>query len=389
MKLSSQEGSSQISVIDFENKIFFYKDFLPQKFDLFFDDYDKYKENAKYFLNEFKEFIKKEKFDLSKYKSLFFDDKLMKIILHGCNLPKKILENKYNKKDYFNFIFSSALYNLMHPLNDEKEIKSTYNYLINFKEELEKNLNLEYYMKNIIIIEFTHLIKEKGLEKFKKLKLKYYNIKNLEKDTILGAAKIFLENFIKDIDETSPFIYPLILINSGNYIYGSENAYGYGLINQENLKSHLINIIPDIIITYNDSEITDFLGLANQSLDSVKLNLESKFLSPLKENELDKKMENIDIYSNLILILFITFFKEILGSKKGIYSLKKDNVTNSPNVFYDKKEKKILRLVNKNYLYLKDNDVPILSDDENEDAGHFLEYFIGKCEYGNMVFIQK
>ena len=77
------------------------------------------------------------------------------------------------------------------------------------------------------------------------MEFKYYNTNNLEKETPLESAITFLVNFIKNLDETSPFIYPLLLIDSGNYIYGKENAYGYGLTNYEILKSHLKNAIPD------------------------------------------------------------------------------------------------------------------------------------------------
>ena len=92
----------------------------------------------------------------------------------------------------------------------------------------------------------------------------------------MEAAITFLDNFIKNLDEQSPFIYPLILIDSGNYIYGQENAYGYGLINHEILKSHLQNAIPDIIITINDQEDSSDQGISNKKLGSVKLNLATK-----------------------------------------------------------------------------------------------------------------
>ena len=108
----------------------------------------------------------------------------------------------------------------------------------------------------------------------------------------------------------------------------------------------------------------------------------SKFLSIFEYYEIDKKIENKDISFNLELILFLTFFHEIFGHTKGGYSQKKNDICKSPNVFYDKKEKKLLKLVNRNCIYLNDNEVPILRGDEEEDAGHFLEYFIGKCEYG-------
>ena len=95
----------------------------------------------------------------------------------------------------------------------------------------------------------------------------------------METAISFLDNFIKDLDEKSPFIYPLILIYSGYYSYGKEDAYGFGLINNEILKSFLQNDIPEIIITINDEKInTDKISLNKKlKLDSVKLNLASKF----------------------------------------------------------------------------------------------------------------
>ena len=108
----------------------------------------------------------------------------------------------------------------------------------------------------------------------------------------MEAAITFLDNFIKNLDEQSPFIYPLILINSGNYFYGKENAYGYGLINHEILKSHLQNAIPDIIITINDQEDSSDQGISNKKLGSVKLNLATKILLPLQYYNINTKMED-------------------------------------------------------------------------------------------------
>ena len=49
----------------------------------------------------------------------------------------------------------------------------------------------------------------------------------------MEGAITFLVNFVNNIDDNSPFIYPLILIDSGNYVYGQQNAYRYGLTNLE------------------------------------------------------------------------------------------------------------------------------------------------------------
>ena len=384
---SSQGDSTQISVVDLQNRIVLYKSILPQQFDLFFKAYDRLKGNAKYFMEECGDFFNKNKFNFDEYKNLFFKDELIDILFYKYNLPKNILKKEYNKKDYFEFISSCALYFIMSTLKEEekeeKEIKSTYEYFIKYKNNLEKDLHLEYYMRNIIIMELAiYIIQKNNLEKFKKSEFKYYITKDLEKDSPLEEAIIFLDNFIKDLDETSPFIYPLILIDSGNYSYGKENAYGFGLINREILKSHLQNIIPDIIITINDEEINSEEAITSKNVGSVVLNLASEILSPLKYYKIDKKIEDKVVKYNLGLILFITLFHEIFGHKKGGYSSKSDDICKSPNVFYDQKEKRILKLINRNCNILNDSDVPILRDERKEDAGHFLEYFIGKCEYG-------
>jgi len=382
-KLCSGGVSSQISVVDLQKRILLSKVISPIQFDSFFLAYEKYQAEAKYFLESMDEFFLKNKFNYEEYEKLFFNDELIRTIIYKYNLPKKILKNEYNQKDYFEFIFSCSLYYIMHSLSDEKEINSTYKYFIKYKNDLEKDSSLEYYMRNIIIIELATMIKEKAnIEKFEKLKFRYYSVKNLEKNSPLEASITFLNNFIKNIDENSPFLYPLILIDSGNYIYNEKNAYGYGLTNLEIVKSHLLNVVPDIIITIKDEEKKSGEAVSNKVLVSVKLNLASKLLSILDYFTFDKKLEDKDISSNLELILFLTFFHEVFGHKKGGYTPKKKDTCSSPNVFYDKKRKKILKLVNRNFLYLSDDEVPILRGDREEDAGYFLEYFIGDCEYG-------
>ena len=92
-------------------------------------------------------------------------------------------------------------------------------------------------------------------------------------------------------------------------------------------------------------------------------------------------LTNQDFSNKIALILFIEFFHEIFGHKKGGYSQKSNTILSSPNTFYDKQKKVILKLVEKNAFFVRKNEVKILRGCEH-DAGHFLEYFIGECEYG-------
>ena len=64
------------------------------------------------------------------------------------NLPKKILSDKYNIIDYFNFISPSCLFYILSNLknNNIEEISKFYNFFIDYKNKLEKS-KLENYLK--------------------------------------------------------------------------------------------------------------------------------------------------------------------------------------------------------------------------------------------------
>ena len=153
------------------------------------------------------------------------------------------------------------------------------------------------------------------------------------------------------------------------------------MTSKEILKSHLINILSDIIITIKDEEEIYDQAYANKAIGSITLNLSSPLLSITKTYELDKKNENNDININIALILFIELFHEIFGHKKGGYSQKSNDILLSPNVFYDKKKKSLLKLVNKFSQDPSKDEIRILREGDS-DAGYFLEYFVGECKYG-------
>ena len=234
----------------------------------------------------------------------------------------------------------------------------------------------------MIMLEFSCIMKLKiKLDKFQSINFTYYNMKEVSKNSPLYISNQFLKTFIDKLDDNSPFIYPLSLIDSGNFNYNSKNVYGLGLTNKDTLKSHLKDILPDIVIVINDEEEKEDQGIANKALGSVVINIASPFLSPLKNVKIDQELKDQDFSNKIALILFVEFFHEILGHKKGGYSQKTNRILSSPNVFYDKQKKRILKLVDKNSPFTFKDEVKILRNCEH-DAGFFLEYFIGECEYG-------
>ena len=387
----SENKSIQIYIIDLEKNLFFRKEITTINYNEFFKFYEENYISTKDFFEDARNMLDSNiKFDKSSFRSLFKNNELVNIFFIKFNLPNNILHEKYNNKEYFEFISSCCLYHVLYPLEEENEIKNIYQYFIKFKSELEKDSNLENYMRNLIILEFSYIFEsKKNLLKFEKINFTYYNRKHLEKDSPLYNAFEFLEKFIEDLDEKSPFIYPLILIDSGNFFYKKKDVYGLGLINKEILKSHLKNILPEILIFIDDEEEYYDQGSTNKVLGITVLNLASKYLSSLKKITVDKKITDLNINNNAALILFILLFHEILGHNRGGYSPKSNNFLLSPNVFYHKQKRRLLKLVDKNSQSSNDDEIKIIRDDD-KDAGYFLEYFIGECKYGFFsVLIEK
>jgi len=138
------------------------------------------------------------------------------------------------------------------------------------------------------------------------------------------------------------------MIHSENFIYAprynqTKIVFGYGLISNKILKKHLNDIIPEVIITFNDTNINENdQGLTNKKSGSVALNFSCKLLSCFKNNDINKKIDNKIKLNNLALRIYIVLFLEVFGQKKGGYSFnnQEDDILLSPKCFYDKKKQK-------------------------------------------------
>ena len=215
--------SLQICVADLDKRFLFNKEICPISYDDFFKKYEDNKKKANTFFNNIQTMMKMNLFTKQLYESYFNKSELTEIFFIKFNLPKVILQKQYNKQEYFDFISSCCLYYILSSIQEEKEIKKIYQYFIKYKERLEKDSNLEIYMRNMIMMEFALLlVSKKNLDNFLKINFSYYNIRQLEKDSPLYNAIEFLDNFIEDLNEKSPFIYPLKLIDSGNFTFGKK-----------------------------------------------------------------------------------------------------------------------------------------------------------------------
>ena len=382
--LNISGNSVQVYCPELENKLFFEKEISPVDCDGFLEMYNNNSEESKKFYSKIENMLDTKQYSYDLYKTYFNREELENILFTKLNFPKNILKNKYNKKEFFEFISYCCLYCILPRDNEEKEIKNIFDYFKTFKKELEDDSDLDYYMKNMIMIEFKCIMAlKRNLDKFKNINFTYINMKNVSNNSPLDISYKFLETFIDKLDDKSPFIYPLSLIYSGNYSYNKKDIYGLGLINTNILKSYLRNILPDVVIVINDEKEKEAQGITNKALGTVVINIAPPFLSPLKNVNIAQELKDQpqDFSDKLALILFIKFFHEIFGHKNGVYSQKSNSLLSSPNIFYDKQKKRILKLVDKNSPLDFKSEVKILKNCDN-NAGDFLEYFIGECEYG-------
>lgn len=380
------ENSIQVSIPTLNEKYYLYRDIEPIDYDIFFKEYEKHKSLAINFSLEIKELLNNTNNFINKI--LSYND-----LLHGyntkINLPKKILLEKYNLIEFFDFISSCSLFYLLSSKKNNKieEIRSLYNFFIDFKNKLEKS-KLENYIKCKIIIDFSQrLEKFKTLEEFKRINYQYLDRTELKSHSPLHLALLELEKMVNNLDEDSPFYYPLVLINSGTYLlkskYSLKPIYGYGVISKNILKNHLTNIIPEIIITLNDEmNFCNDQGTTDKNSGIESLNLSSDLLSDLAKIDIRDNIDNKKILDDLSLRIFIVLFHKIFGHKKGGDCSSEDNLL-SPNFFYDRKKKQIMKL---GYIYsfhINNNIIKILKDPEiDKDSGSFLEYFLGENNYG-------
>lgn len=382
--------SIQISIPTLNEQYYLYKDIEPIDYDIFFKVYEKHKNLANNFSFEVKELLMNSNNTNSFINKLSLYNDLIDGYNIKINFPKKILLEKYNLIEYFEFISSCCLFYCLISLKNYtiEEIMSFNNFFIDYKIKLEKS-QLENYIKCKIIIDFSQrLEKLKIVEEFKKINYQYIVRSELKSNSPLESALLELEKMVNCLDENSPFYYPLVLIDSGIYLlqsrYSLKHIYGHGIISKDILKNHLTNIIPEIIITFNDETyFKDAQGNTDKNSGIVALNLSSDLLSGLAKIDMKETIYSQKIHDDLSLRIFIVLFHEIFGQKKGGYSTSNDDNLLSPNFFYDKKKKQIMKL---EYIYstnINKNIIKILRDPEiYRDSGSFLEYFLGESIYG-------
>ena len=189
-------------------------------------------------------------------------------------------------------------------------------------------------------------------------------------------------------NETSDFFYPLLCIDSGLFNYKwimcrdqtiYINSFGFDMCSVNIIKSHLIDLIPRVLILEDDlgnieattCEYTGMIALNMILFTEIK---EGVYEEIDINEDLKDKIKN-EHYGFLLLKIL---FHETYGHKKS--GLSKNNGTfSSAKCFKDKNNN--LRLVYKEYnedqYFALDKGVYTFQKDSDGESGSFLEFFLG------------
>ena len=379
------DKSIQVSVVDLKQGYLPYKKIEAKSHQNFFDLYQNNFQKLEQFHLLFKKHLES--------KDIYVDEVIQKIkelqeiedfLFIKFNLPKAILKKNYNDERYFEFVSLSSLLHVLNKYLFKKKpmeiVNQIYELFFEQKAVIQKDSELENYQKISIIIELGIYIGEcEDAEHFKKSNFTYYLMKNFKCESIGYSALKFLGEIIEDLSETSPFYFPLILINSGEFIYQGESIYGYGLLNKNMLITNLKDKLPEVICTYYD-ENDDECNIKNVSgCETVNLALVFKSIDEVNIHEVIKDKVAQENYA---LKMFLILSHKILGNKKIGY----DSKIKYPNRFFDEEGKKLMILRQRNSYEKGENFIKILRNEKtNHDSGYFLEYFFGKCASGFII----
>ena len=383
-------NSIQLSFYDISNKYIVSKYITPIQEMNFFNFYKTKNSNINQFSNELEKIKENQndfKYDISnlaKVYELTFN-KIEKEL--NLNLPKKKLENLFNKEEYLNFFYSYSKMRLFFHFYKKQDINlnnftKVYQSFEQIYSKIKEDKIYSNYDKIIIMVTFASLLgKFDKCDTFLGVNFDFIKVTNVEENSVINKAMKFLNEYIKDFNEDSPSFFKLVEINSGYGYYFNQNkthrVFTYDIIDVANLKMHLKETLPSVICFY-DYPHNKNLAFTETTTGGICIN-KSKLLTnkKLKLNKNYHKMENT--IKNVAMKLVERLMHECFGHSKFQFhpDLYYKKICPTPKKCFDNKTlKELVKVKDKN----KKNAINILSNDKKGDSGNYYESSFGKLK---------
>ena len=362
---------------------FAYKKIIPIEELNFKTDYENNQKDVNIFFDTILDGLKKK--DTKIIKDIFLKNDMfeLEMILKKKYLfGKQLLEKELGENSYVDFMYKIIFITTMkeyvenEPNIDFKRMNTIYSRLQENKKIMDNDKLLKPYEKIFLLLDIYYLdiIKENDY------KIQYCHSSDFEKGSPLSHAFQFLTKFIEQLDYDSNFYYPLLLIDADKfeYKYIRNNyikfitIYGFNMLSLEEIKTHMKNIIPNII-SFSEHLDKDLSAITNFVNGSVILN--KKYFE--RDDLIKHYTEGNNSRNNFIVSKVL--LHELFGHKKSSFS--KINI-NYASIISFKNISGELQLISSNEVNkFKETNIILTSeyiDEIKGDSGYLLEFFLGK-----------
>lgn len=381
----SKNNSFQYSFYDIEQKLIASKIITPielKDFSLI------YQQNIR-FLEKFSKEISSIKNDDSFDKILLYLNKKycglyvkLKDELHIV-LPKKILQNTLNQSEFVDFFYFYSELKIFYLLyyNEDKDFnffEKIFKNLDDFFCNLKKDNDLIVFEKISILMSYAELFKIiESPNTFIDIKFKYIKFDKVEKNSIIHLSYEFINKYIDNLTENSPSYFHLVELNSDFGFYNEEIVFSFDIVCLSDLKSHLKEIIPTVILFFELKD-SDKNAFTDDSIGAIGVN-KATLLKPYKDLDITKNILHESKYDakDAAMKLAEDIMHESFGHKKlklQFDFFEKDTKDTPKKCFKDKKLKELVSINEINH----EKYINILFNDEKSDSGNYFESSFGR-----------
>ena len=201
------------------------------------------------------EILKKDKFDINNLQPIAKEKILINKYFNKLDFlkSKSELEKNFNNEKYIDFFYQILVHKLLifKKYKNNKDLKEAIDNFHQFKVKLDLDKDLKIYQKVFGLIQYNYIYK-----KYNCSNTSYIKIKDAKKNSIIYQAIEFFKRFISNLDEDSPVFFKLLEINS-KYGYSNGNTfYNFSLLNVEDIKEILTELIPEVIYFFEQDTST-------------------------------------------------------------------------------------------------------------------------------------
>ena len=382
-------NSFEINDFNYSISLFGARAILTEEKYSIIDDIKKQKQELETFFLELKSLIERKEGDKNKYKNIFINHNIKEYTINFSK-KKKILENEFKSKDDYYLMFLYWVWYAIKSsyLNEaytcQISIIDIFNHIITFYNLYLKDEKLQIYQKTLLFCSNVSFFLEKNsVEKYRDANLNYIKKEDIVEKTIYKLSFNFLDEFISGLNEKSYLFFPLLMLDSGNFInFEKKLIYGFNRESCSVVKVHLTELIPEIFFEYSEKVdiVKEENGFNYKGFGIIFINRLAIFKNLNKNPSKDKYQDDKEkkIFKHYGMLSSKTIMHESFCHNKILFG-KKERVI-SPSQFYNRKKKLVLMIPVSSYQKTEGQIeyYRSLNGKLSGESGKFFEYFFGK-----------